>query len=138
MAGPRLFGLLFPFQRDQQKDFAAGSGDALLQSKIAFTLSTVAQSPTTSGELPWNPLFGSVLDRLRHKNNNIVLQEEARALVLDALRKWVPSAQITRAVFTKETVKVGQDALVLSLRYDRVDPRSGNIISRGIEQLIRL
>lgn len=88
------FGLLTPFQRDKKRDFASGSGDALLASKVRQALLTEGESARSSGELPWRTAFGSSISLLRHQSNDDVLRELARVYVRDALKRWVPSATL--------------------------------------------
>ncbi len=81
-------GLLIPFRRDRKRDFASGCAADLLRSKVEQVLMTEA------GELPWRTNFGAGLSQLRHQRNDAVLRELARVQVRDALRRWVPSAEI--------------------------------------------
>jgi hypothetical protein len=86
--------LLIPFRRDKKRDFAAGSGEALLASKVRQALLTEGATPTSSGELPWRTNFGAGLALLRHQRNDAVLGELAQVYVRDALSRWVPGAQL--------------------------------------------
>ncbi len=109
-------GLLSPFRRDLKRDFAAGSGFALLQCKVLQTLMTEGFSPRSSGELPWRTAFGSSLTLLRHQNNNTALAELARVYIRDALKKWIPSAEIKSVeVISKEA------SITLKLRIKEKD-----------------
>ena len=87
-------GLIHPFRRTES-DFASASGDAETLAQVTLVLGTA------KGTLPWNPSFGSDLTRLRHKGNNPVLRETARVFVDDALRKWVPRAQLVSVTVDK-------------------------------------
>ncbi len=48
----RATNLLIPFRRDKKRDFASGSGEALLASKVRQALLTEGATPRSSGELP--------------------------------------------------------------------------------------
>jgi hypothetical protein len=49
--------LLIPFRRDKKRDFAVGSGEALLASKVRQALLTEGATARSSGELPWRTNF---------------------------------------------------------------------------------
>lgn len=87
-------GILAPLRRDRQRDFASGTGPELLASTVLQTLMTRGATPRSSGELPWRTAFGAGLDLLRHQRNDAVLEELARVYVRDALRRWVPEAEL--------------------------------------------
>ncbi len=89
-----LNGLLIPFRRDRKRDFASGSGEELLRSKVIQALMTEGATPRSSGELPWRTSFGSGLGLLRHQRNEAVLKELARVYVRETLARWVPSARM--------------------------------------------
>lgn len=101
--------LLIPFRRDKKRDFAVGSGDALLASKVRQALLTEGATVRSSGELPWRTNFGAGLALLRHQRNDAALKELARVFVRDALKRWVPSAQLV-------SLAVEQDDAALTLR----------------------
>ena len=61
--------LLIPFRRDKKRDFAVGSGEALLASKVRQALLTEGATARSSGELPWRTNFGAGLALLRHQRN---------------------------------------------------------------------
>lgn len=83
--------LLIPFRRDKKRDFAVGSGEALLASKVRQALLTEGATARSSGELPWRTNFGAGLALLRHQRNDAALKELARVYVRDALKRWVPA-----------------------------------------------
>lgn len=95
------FGLLTPFKRGAS-DFIAGGGVELLQSMIGQVLGTRAGSDYTEGEVPWRGAFGSLLNQLRHQNNDAVLEELARIYVVEALSRWIPQVRIKAVTATKE------------------------------------
>lgn len=107
MTTPR--GLLVPFRRDRKRDFATSDGDALLASKLLQVLATEGATARSSGELPWRTAFGTPLQLLRHQRNDVALAELGRVYIRDALRRWVPEAEIVSVV-------AGRDGAVLTLR----------------------
>lgn len=101
--------LLVPFRRDKKRDFAVGTGSALLASKVRQALLTEGATARSSGELPWRTNFGAGLALLRHQRNDAALKELARVYVRDALKRWVPGAQLV-------SLTVEQDGPTLTLR----------------------
>lgn len=95
-------GLLAPFRRDRKRDFASGSGGELLASKVLQALMTAGATPRSSGELPWRTAFGAGLDLLRHQRNDAALAELARVHVRDALKRWVPEAELVEVAVSRE------------------------------------
>lgn len=104
--------LLIPFRRDRKRDFASGAGRDLLASKVMQALMTRGFTPRSSGELPWRTAFGAGLDLLRHQRNDAALAELARVHVRDALKRWVPEAELVGVSVTREDTK-----LQLRVRY---------------------
>jgi phage baseplate assembly protein W len=88
------FNLLIPFRRDKKRDFASGSAEQLLASKVRQVLLTNSDTPRSGGQLPWRTAFGSPLSLLRHRRNDAALKELARVHVRDALRRWLPSVRL--------------------------------------------
>lgn len=86
--------LLVPFRRDKKRDFASGTAEELLASKVRQALLTEGATPRSSGELPWRTSFGAGLALLRHQRNDAALKELARVYVRDALKRWVPGAKV--------------------------------------------
>jgi len=99
-------GLLTPFRRDRKRDFASGSGGDLLASKVLQALMTNGATPRSSGELPWRTAFGAGLELLRHQRNDAALAELARVHVRDALKRWVPQAELVQVAVTREDAKL--------------------------------
>jgi len=99
-------GLLTPFRRDRKRDFASGSGADLLASKVLQALMTNGATPRSSGELPWRTAFGAGLELLRHQRNDAALAELARVHVRDALRRWVPEAELVEVAVSREDAKL--------------------------------
>jgi phage baseplate assembly protein W len=104
--------LSIPFRRDRKRDFASGAGGDLLASKVRQTLMTRGFTPRSSGELPWRTAFGAGLDLLRHQRNDAALAELARVHVRDALKRWVPEADLVGLSVTREN-----STLHLRVRY---------------------
>ena len=84
--------LLIPFRRDKKRDFAVGSGETLLASKVRQALLTEGATARSSGELPWRTNFGAGLALLRHQRIDAALKVLARVFVRDALRRRVAGA----------------------------------------------
>jgi len=95
-------GLTTPFRRDRKRDFASGSGGDLLASKVLQALMTNGATPRSSGELPWRTDFGADLELLRHQPGDAALAELARVHVRDALKRWVPEAELVEVAVTRE------------------------------------
>jgi hypothetical protein len=102
ITGAQKIGILAPFQRDQKRDFASGSGDTLLASKVLQALMTEGATPQSSGELPWRTSFGSGLHVLRHMRNDAALSELARIYVRDCLKRWVPEAALVEVIAVRD------------------------------------
>jgi phage baseplate assembly protein W len=130
------FGLVIPFQRDRQRDWAAAGGEALVRSAVAQVLGTVGASDFTQGEMPWRTEFGSLLHLLRHQKNDVALREMAKVYVQDALRRWEPRIMVTRL----DAERLDDSKLVLRLRYNIIQRNvPGNqVLIEGIEQSIAL
>jgi uncharacterized protein len=130
------FGLVIPFQRDRQRDWAAAGGEALVRSAVAQVLGTVGASDFTQGEMPWRTEFGSLLHLLRHQKNDVALREMAKVYVQDALRRWEPRIMVTRL----DAERLDDSKLVLRLRYNIIQRNvPGNqVLIEGIEQTIAL
>lgn len=101
--------LLIPFRRDKKRDFAVGSGEALLASKVRQALLTEGATARTAGELPWRTNFGAGLALLRHQRNDAALEALARVYVRDAIERWVPGAQLV-------SLEVEQNGPTLTVR----------------------
>ncbi len=101
--------LLTPFRRDKKRDFASGTAEELLASKVRQALLTEGATPRSSGELPWRTSFGAGLALLRHQRNDAALKELARVYVRDALKRWVPDAKLV-------SLSVEQDGAAITLR----------------------
>ncbi|MGE0327692.1 MAG: hypothetical protein AB7K71_41730 [Polyangiaceae bacterium] len=102
--------LLTPFRRDKKSDFASGTDEDLLASKVRQTLLTEGATQRSSGELPWRTNFGSALTLLRHQRNDVALKELARVYVRDALRRWLGGTRVH-----KVAVSADDSALAISV-----------------------
>jgi len=133
------FGLVIPFQRDRQRDWAAAGGEALVRSAVAQVLGTVGASDFTQGEMPWRTEFGSLLHLLRHQKNDVALREMAKVYVQDALRRWEPRIMVTLLDAERLDDNEGSK-LVLRLRYNVIQRNvPGNqVLLEGIEQTVTL
>ena len=61
---------------------------------------TRGATPRLAGELSWRTAFGAGLDLLRHQRNDAALAELARVYVRDALKRWVPEAELVDVLAT--------------------------------------
>jgi len=120
--------LLIPFRRDKKRDFASGLGSDLLRSKVLQALMTAGATPHSSGELPWRTAFGAGLELLRHQRSDAALGELARVQIRDALRRWVPEAELV-------SVKVERSEATLELRV-RVRESGRTAAARDTEELV--
>lgn len=123
----QIRGLLVPFRRDRKRDFASGTGGDLLGTKVLQALMTAGATPRSSGELPWRTSFGAGLDLLRHQRNDVALAELARVQVRDALKRWVPEAELVEVRVTREDA-----SLMLRVRY-RPARRAGGATDQPAE-----
>ena len=108
-----------PFRRDKKRDFASGTRQELLRSKVIQVLMTEGQTARTSGELPWRTALGSGLHLLRHQRNDDVLRELALVRVREALSRWLPDVQVTELSVSREGA-----TLTLRLRYRAAEGRA--------------
>ena len=115
-------GLLTPFRRDQKNDFANGGGDALVSSSVKQIIGTRGDSPICQGELPWRSELGSVVPVLRHRQNDIGLQELTTHHSRTALRNWEPRVFVESV----EAERLESNALVLRIRYKVIDRNMPN------------
>lgn len=135
-------GVLRPFRRGAGTDFANAEGVELVKACVGQILGMQATSPLTQGELRWAPERGSLLYRLRHLNNDLLLQELGRVYVLDALRQWEPRIRVrgTRVSRIRAPDSNGENILVILLVYDVIKANvSGNqVLLEGIKQTVEL
>lgn len=136
------FGLVRPFRRGADVDFASAAGVELVKACIGQILGMQGSSEQTQGELLWAPERGSLLYRLRHQNNDLILQELGRVYVLEAIRQWEPrvrvrSVKVSRA---RSPDSGGDNILVILLVYDLVRENVGGnqVFLEGIEQTVEL
>lgn len=123
--------ILAPFRRDKKSDFASGSGDELLRSKVLQAIMTRGQTPRSVGELQWRTAFGAGLELLRHQRNDDALAELARIYIRDALRKWVPEVELIRVTSVKNEASL--QLMVMFRRSGR--PESSDEIKINIDDI---
>lgn len=106
-------GLLGPFQRDRKGDFANGSGVAVVKSAIRQILGVRGANDRVQGELPWRTEFGSSLPLLRHRNNDLLLEDFARVFVIEAVERWEPRVTITDVQTERRDSAFGANTILL-------------------------
>jgi len=113
-------GLLHPFQRDQKADFANGSDEANVRACVSQVIGTCASTEDglVQGEIPWRPEFGSVLYRIKHRNNDAVLEALGRVYIAESLARWEPRVSLREVSFTKTKTLQSLDTLIVGLLYD--------------------
>lgn len=124
--------LLIPFRRDKKRDFASGSGEDLLASKVRQALLTEGATPRSSGELPWRTSFGSGLHLLRHLPNDAALSDLARVYVRDCLKRWVPEAELVEVTAARDGA-----SLQLKVRFRAAKGAGKNVtaeVQLGLEE----
>jgi len=95
-------GLLTPFRRDATDLANTSDVGELVKSRICQILGTKTGPTAGQGTLPWRPEFGTRLWTLRHTADPQVLNEVARAFVVDSLRRWEPSVLVRDVTVTNE------------------------------------
>lgn len=124
-------GIVTPFRRDQKQDFANDNGVALIESNVAQILGMRCETPTSAGELPFDPGIGSLLPLLRHQNVTAVLRHQAEIYVVDALARWEPRVEV-RSVVTE----VSNRAITVRTRYDIIDRYGrGQVLASDLENV---
>jgi phage baseplate assembly protein W len=99
-ADPLGAGIIRPFHRTEHQDFATGSGVPLVISCLVQVLGTPL------GSLPWEPGFGSMLYRLRHRSQDPTFLDLARVYSDDAIKRWEPRASVVRVEIEPSKVSV--------------------------------
>lgn len=103
-------GLVRPFTRTERQDFAISAGVPLVMSCIGQVLGTPL------GTLPWEPRFGSLLYRLRHRSQDPTFLDLVRIYSADAINRWEPRAQVTDVQIVQSSsygrANVGQNNVV--------------------------
>ena len=132
-------GVPRPLRRDGKGDYVNVCAEELIKAAVGQVLGTIAQTPTSAGELPWRPEFGSRLNLLRHRNNDEALEDVAHAYVIQALERWEPRVRLRSTFITRDGTPTLQETNILHIRvrYDlAVSPRGAAILLRGIEQSV--
>lgn len=135
------FGLIRPFRRDEKNDFANAGGLDLVRACVGQILGMRGSNQRLQGELEWAPERGSLLYLLRHKGNDVVLQQLARVYVVDCLREFEPRVATRSVVVTREVGPGGVDnILLIKLVYDVLAaPRPSNqVLFSSVEQTVQL
>lgn len=127
-------GVLRPFRWGKNGDFENGRGAALVQAAVGLVLTTLCNSQTTYGELPWRTEFGSLLQVLRLRNNDGALVGLAKRYVVDTLVVWVPAVRVGQATL----IPGRKDSLYLKVVYDVVDPTGARVIVEGLQTAVPL
>lgn len=133
-------GPVRPFRRDDKNDFANAEGEDLVRSCVGQILNMRGSTPTTQGELEWDPDRGSILFRLRHQKNDLIRQELARQYVIDALRRFEPRVVIKAVTCAAEELNGAEQILAIRLRYDVISTNvPGNqVILSDVQQTVLL
>lgn len=119
-------GLIRPFVRDGQGDFANSDGIELVRASVGQVLGTVGSSSITSGEIPWRPEFGSVLTALRFRSLDETTVELARVHVGDALRNWLPRIQVRDIQVRTD---FDRSLLVVTVHYDILSSNRQSVVA---------
>lgn len=120
----RKRGIITPFRRDQKNDFANGGGKALLRSHLQQILGVRAGNEYVQGEYPWRSEFGSLLELIRHRTNDITTRELARSYVISAVSRWTKSLRVTGVDLVE--LEGAPNVLVLRVWYE--------VTERGIRE----
>lgn len=134
-------GVPRPLRRDGKGDYVSACAEDLIRGAVGQVLGTIAQTPSSAGELPWRPEFGARLNLLRHQNNNDVLEDVARAYIIQALERWEPRVRLRAASITRKGTPTLQDNNILHIRirYDlATSPRGNALLLRNIDQTVTL
>lgn len=79
-------GLAAPVLRTGGGRYDVVAEEMLVSQSIRQILGTISR-PNGDGEIPWRTDVGSMLPLLRHRKNDYVLEEMAKAYVADAVAK---------------------------------------------------
>jgi len=135
-------GILRPFRRDERNDFSHGMSEELVKTAVGQVLGTRASNDRIVGEIPWNTEFGSLIDLLRHSNNDDTLQELGRLYVVEALQRWEPRVRLTRVdIFRTESVPGGgENVLNIELVYDIIKATvpGNNVVLPDVKQVLQI
>lgn len=107
------FGLLGPFRRDRKGDFANAGGVELVKSALRQILGVRGANDQVQGELPWRTEFGSSLPLLRHRNNDLLLEDFARVFVIDAIERWEPRVTVTDVLTERRDSDFGPNTILM-------------------------
>lgn len=129
-------GLTIPFARSS-RDFANACGVDLIRSCVRQLLGTRAAVGEFPGDLQWRPDFGNKIWILRHRNNDVLLREEASAFIQEALR-FEPRVQTTEVVASVN--EQNPNRLDLLVRYRIIDTNTldNRVILPEFEEVITI
>jgi phage baseplate assembly protein W len=121
-------GMLRPFVRDGQGDWAHTSDISVVRANVGQVLGTLASSGSSHGELRWKPEFGSLLHLLRFRNLDETTAEMGRTYVVDALTNW-----LTRIRVKDSSVVLDYDntRLVITIVYDVLASNRHSTLATG-------
>jgi phage baseplate assembly protein W len=119
-------GVLRPFVRNGQGDFANSNDLDLIRAEVGQTLGTIAASPVSRGEIPWRPEFGALLYRLRFSNLDESTIELARVYVIQAIENWNTRVKIRASEIT---VNTQERKLNIVISYDILSSKSRTAIA---------
>ncbi len=128
-------GLQTPVQRDGKTDFAHVTGGDFQDQKIGQVLGTRGADSVVQGEVPWRTEFGSSIDRLRHSNNNVLLEQTFRTFAVDSLGRFMPEVQVTNVIVDRDA---NPEVFFASVHYDLVDPVTGRVEASGLVASVRI
>ena len=83
------------------EDISTLEDDDLIADHVRQILATRAGDTKERGEHPTRGDFGSRLHKLQHRRIDAFLKSEATVLVLEALRRWVPTVTTTGVEVTE-------------------------------------
>jgi len=136
------YGLIRPFQRDQKNDFANAGAEALVRSAVGQILGMRGSNARIVGELRWDTDRGSLVEVLRHMNNDDGLQELGRLYVAEALQRWEPRVLLSRVDVTRKEAVAGggENVLVIELVYDiiKANVPGNNVLIPDVSQVLQI
>lgn len=118
-------GPKFPFERDQQNDFAQATDAALVKSSLEQIFGL------TRGELRWDKKLGSRLYKLRHVSNPVIAGQLAVVYTREAIAQE-PRAVLKELRTERRTIDK-RLAYVITIVYDVVSKNraSNAVIAQG-------
>ena len=131
-------GLVNPFRRGS-RDFVNAEGVELIRANVRQILGTrSAIGDDVVGELAWRPDFGSKFWRLKHRNNDGILEGLAIAYAHEAL-SWEPRVEVSAVVVEPDVNRPNR--LSIRVLYQIIDENvAGNrvFLSEQFEEVVSL